>query len=250
MGKPTGGRNRRRTTKKKQVEGQLRDLTKNTDWKLDWYQPQDRQQDIVEAMNSKDLIIVNAPSGCGKSSTILYKALMDYKVGHYRKILLMKTPSESSDDLLGFLSGSKTEKLEPHMESMKKLFQQFMSNNKLENDIANSNIVLDIPNYILGSTFDNTLIILEEAQTMSPNTLKLCMERAGINSKVVVAGDSMQRYSAKKRPDGFKDLIERVTYDNYGARFSKYPNVGYIEMDSTHNMRSELSKFITDIYAD
>lgn len=243
-----GGRNRRRSLKKKQAEGQLRDLSKNTDWKLDWYSPEGRQQDIVDAMNEKDLIVVNAPSGCGKSSTVIYKALSDYKGGHYRKVLLIKTPAEAGEDKIGYLSGDKKDKLSSHMESMKKLFQQFMSNNKLENDISNGNIVLDVPNYLLGSTIDNALIIIEEAQTMSPNTLKLCMERAGVDSKVVVVGDSRQRYAAKKREDGLADLLERVTHLNHGCRFSSYNNVGYIEMDSSHNMRSELSKFVTDIY--
>lgn len=245
----SSGAKRKNTQRVKDFNGEQRFSRHETDWKFDWYQPEGRQQDIIDAMDENELVIVNAPSGCGKSSTIIYKALQDYRAHTYRKILLIKTPSEAGDDQIGYLSGDKNTKLSAHMDSMKKLFQQFMSNNKLENDISNGNIVLDIPNYILGSTFDDTLIILEEAQTMSPETIKLCAERAGRNSKVVIAGDSKQRYSAKKREDGLKDLIGKVTHENHGYRFSNYSNVGYIEMDSTHNMRSDLSKFITDIYA-
>ena len=249
MGKPSGGRNRKRTQKRKEAEGQLRDLSKNTGWDLSWYCPEGRQQDIVEAIDDKELVIVNAPSGCGKSSTVIYKALCDYKEGVYRKVMLIKNPTEAGDDKIGFLSGDKKDKLTAHIESMKKLFLQFMPANKLENDMSNFNIVIDVPNYLLGSTIDDTLIIIEEAQTMSPQTLKLCMERAGVGSKVVVVGDSRQRYSVSHRKDGLADLVHRVTYEDRGVRFSKYRDtVGYIEMDSSHNMRSDLSKFITDIY--
>lgn len=247
MSKRSGSK-RQRTQSVKDRNGEERFSKHNTDWKLDWYEPHGRQIDIIDSIDGNDLTIVNAPSGCGKSSTVIYKALQDYRQNIFRKVMLIKTPVEAGEDQIGFLTGDKTQKLDAHMSSMKKLFQQFMSNNKLENDISNNNIILEIPNYLLGSTIDDTLILIEEAQTISPTTLKLCMERAGKNTKVVVVGDSKQRYSAKKRDDGFKDLIDKVTYDNHGCRFSNYDNVGYVEMDSSHNMRSDLSRFITEIY--
>ena len=83
---------------------------------------------------------------------------------------------------------------------------------------------------------------------MSPNTVKLISERAGQGSIVIVVGDSRQRYSVKKRDDGLNDLILKVTSEEAGTRVSKYGNVGYIKMTSDNNMRSSLSKFITEIY--
>jgi predicted ribonuclease YlaK len=217
-------------------------------YKLDWFTPEGSQHLITEAMDACELIVVDAPSGTGKSTTVLWKALNDYKQRKYQKVLLIKNPTEAGNDQIGFLSGDKTSKLEAHMESMKSIFLQFMSSGKLENDIKNENIVLDIPNYLLGRTFDDTLILLEEAQTMSPETVKLCAERAGQGSKVVVVGDSKQRYSVKGRKDGLRDLIEKVTQEHAGYLIPKYANVGYIRMESDNNMRSSLSKFITEIY--
>ena len=217
-------------------------------YKLDWFTPEGSQHLITEAMDDCELIVVDAPSGTGKSTTVLWKALNDYKQRKYQKVLLIKNPTEAGNDQIGFLSGDKSSKLEAHMESMKSIFLQFMSSGKLENDIKNENIVLDIPNYLLGRTFDDTLILLEEAQTMSPETVKLCAERAGQGSKVVVVGDSKQRYSVKGRKDGLRDLIEKVTQEHAGYLIPKYANVGYIRMESDNNMRSSLSKFITEIY--
>ncbi len=220
----------------------------DSQFKLDWFTPEGDQHLIVEAMDDCELTLVDAPSGCGKSTTVLWKALSDYKQRKYQKIMLIKTPTEAGEDQIGYLSGDKSSKLEAHMQSMKGIFLQFMSAGKLENEIKNENIVLDIPNYLLGSTFDSTLIILEESQTMSPNTIKLCAERAGQNSKVVVVGDSKQRYSVKGRPDGLRDLIGKVTQEHAGYLIPKYKNVGYIRMETSNNMRSSLSKFITEVY--
>jgi predicted ribonuclease YlaK len=86
---------------------------------------------------------------------------------------------------------------------------------------------------------------------MSPNTIKLMIERAGVNTKVVVMGDSKQRYAVKKFEDGFADLIRRTTFETHGRVLPNIDSpVGYVELDSSNNHRSSLSKYITELYDD
>jgi phosphate starvation-inducible protein PhoH len=221
----------------------------DTHWKLDWFQPSDDQCLIVDSISTNDLTLVEAPSGCGKSTTVLWKALSDYRSGVFEKVYLIKNPTEAGDDQLGFLSGDKKNKLESHMDAMKTIFHQFMTKEKLENDISSGNIVLDIPNYMLGCTIDHSIIIIEEGQTCSPATIKLVSERAGVGSKVVIVGDPKQSYSIKRRPNGLRDLVLRTTEEVHGYLVSRYPNtVGYVRLESNNNMRSDLSRFVTEIY--
>lgn len=221
---------------------------KREEYNLSWFKPVLAQPLIVQSMEERDLSLVDSPSGCGKSSTIVWKALQELQAGYYESIILIKNPTEAGDDMIGALPGEAESKLELHFTSMKGIFTDFMSPGKLESDIKNKKIILSIPNFVLGATFYNSLIIIEEAQTMSPNTIKLLTERCGEGSRVVIAGDSKQRYSVKKREDGFRDLINRVTGDYQGHRESKFDNVGYIRMETNNNMRSSLSRFITEIY--
>jgi len=222
--------------------------TKFESLNLNWFNPINEQADIVESMNNNDLTIVDSPSGTGKSTTVLWKALKDYGAKRFNKIVLVKNPTEAGDDQIGFLTGDADNKISYHIEVMKGIFQQFMSKQKLENDLKAGNIVITIPNFLLGTTIEDAVIILEEAQTMSPNTVKLISERAGEGSIVVVVGDSNQRYSVRKREDGLKDLISRVTTRTPEGLVSAYPSVGYVKMSSDNNMRSALSRFITEIY--
>lgn len=217
-------------------------------YNLSWFKPVGSQPLIVQSMEDRDLTIIDSPSGTGKTSTVLWKALSELENKYYSHIILIKTPTEVGTDQIGFLPNSADDKISVHMEAMKSIFLDFMSLGKLETDIKNGKIVLTIPNFVLGKTFYNSLIILEEAQTMNPETIKLLSERCGEGSRVVIVGDSKQRYSVKKREDGFRDLINRVTGEYQGFRESKYDNVGYIRMESNNNMRSSLSKFITEIY--
>jgi predicted ribonuclease YlaK len=244
-----GANNTPRTRKAKQESGEVRSLNpKFSSFELSWFNPVGDQQKIIDSMDVNDLTIVDSPSGTGKSSTVLWKALTDYKNRVFEKIYLIKNPTEAGDDQIGFLPSSAEDKISVHMEAMKSIFYQFVSKEKLENDIKTGNIVLTIPNFLLGTTIDHSVILLEEAQTMSPNTVKLICERAGQGSIVVLVGDSKQRYSVKKREDGLNDIINRVTKEHEGVREPKYDSVGYIKMTSDNNMRSSLSKFITEIY--
>lgn len=110
-------------------------------------------------------------------------------------------------------------------------------------------IRLTIPNFLLGATFDNCIVCLDETQLMSPMTVKLLTERCGKNTKYIILGDDLQRYAVKKRGDDFNDFIERTTVEHQGVRFSKHePMIGYVRMSRHDNMRSDGSAFINKLY--
>lgn len=227
----------------------LKDKSSANDWTLDWFHPKGLQLDCVDSFNKNLFTIIDAPSGCGKTSIALWLCLNQLKNRNYDQLVFIKNPTESGDDPIGFLSGDEQNKLEAHMDTTKRIFHGFMSKNKLENDTANDKIRLTIPNFLLGTTFDNCLVIMDEVQTMSPQTVKLLLERCGKYSKYIILGDSNQRYSVKKRADGFNDLVEKCTGDHQGIRFSKYePKVGYVKMTREDNQRSDGSKFINKLY--
>ena len=222
----------------------------NDDYRLDEFSPTPAQQEIVHSMVWNDLTIINGRAGTGKTTTALWKALQMLKSGDVRKLLFLKNPTEVGDDQIGFLSGDKNDKLTAHYESTKRIFQQFMSANKLETDILNGKIELNIPNYALGATWDNTIILIDESQLMSPDTIKLLLERTGINSRVVVIGDVRQTYAIKRRKNGLEDLLDKVApYDvDEEERIPITDFIGYVELSSDENQRSRLSQFITEIY--
>ena len=47
----------------------------NEKYNLAWFKPVGRQQDIVDAIDQYDWVGVQAPSGCGKTTTVVWKAL-------------------------------------------------------------------------------------------------------------------------------------------------------------------------------
>ena len=220
----------------------------NEKYSLDWFKPQGRQQDIVDAIDQYDWVGVQAPSGCGKTTTVVWKALSLLGKG-YRKIVFVKNPTEAGDDQIGFLTGNETSKLEPHFDSMRGVFLDFMNKGKLESDEKNGNIQFKIPNFLLGATISDAVVILDECQTYSPNTLKLLMERVDDSCKLIILGDKHQKYSVKKRDDGFTDLLNRVTHTDEKGRYSTEPLFKYVEMTTNENRRGAISKRVTELYS-
>jgi phosphate starvation-inducible protein PhoH len=222
----------------------------SNDWKLDWFTPEGGQNALVESMQDNVLTAGNGPSGTGKTSTVLWQALHWLKSGIFQKIVFIKNPTEAGDDQIGYLKGEQQDKLKAHFHETRRIFQSFISKGKLECDESSGKIEFAIPNFLLGATIDNAVIIIDECQTMSPGTMKLLMERVGMNSIVVILGDSRQAYSVKKREDGFADFIKKITkVEEDGSRVSSEPLMGYVELKTDDNKRSALSKRITELYA-
>lgn len=229
-------------------------INDNLKYNLSWFQPRGKQVDICEAIDELDWILIQGKSGVGKTTTVIWKSLGLLGKQGYRKIIFFKNPTEAGDDQIGFLTGDANEKLKAHFNNMREIFLDFMEVGKLESDEKKRNIEFRIPNFELGGTYDNAIVIIDEAQTMSPNTLKMIMERVTDSSKLIVLGDKGQIYSVKKRTDGFTDFVKRVTdvvEDKEGVRrISKEPLLHYIELPSSENNRGDISRRVTEIYSD
>ncbi|AUR93344.1 PhoH-like protein [Vibrio phage 1.187.O._10N.286.49.F1] len=224
-------------------------LADSQDYNLVWFKPTPTQKDIIMSMCCNDLTAVQGSSGTGKSTTVIWQALQDLKRGMYKKVLFIKTPSEQGDDQIGYLTGDADQKLEAHFFSMRSIFHTFMSKEKLRMEEKHERISFSIPNFVQGMTFDNCLIIIDEMQSISVDTTKLLLERTGEGSRVVCLGDKNQRYSAKRRSDGFSHFVDMITEVNGdGVRETIEPTMGYVEMTAKDNMRSDLSRRIVELY--
>lgn len=214
-----------------------------------WFIPTEPQLKIIQSMKDNPLTLVDASSGVGKSTTVIYHALRELMAGNYRQIIFIKTPNESSDDPIGFLPNSANDKISVHMEATRSVFRDFMSKAKLELEEKREKIVLTIPNFIQGKTLNDAFVIIDESQSISPKILKLLLERCGENSTYAVLGDKFQCYSNRKRENGLSYLIKKVTeIDEDGYRISKEPLIGYVELTAKDNMRSDLSRRVVEIF--
>ena len=114
----------------------------------------------------------------------------------YRRLLIMRPVIPMGDDL-GYLPGTKEEKLRPWMQpiydSLEFLLRDGSDPARLLDDlVAKGMIEMGAMTYIRGRSIPNQFIICDEAQNLSPNMIKTLITRVGQGSKIILTGDPEQ----------------------------------------------------------
>ena len=113
---------------------------------------------------------------------------------------------------MGFLPGGKDEKVDPYMKSYKSNIEKIIGHEETK-ILFDKNIIKFEPlAYMRGDTFDDSLMILDEAQNATFKQLMLFVTRMGRDSKVIVTGDVSQHDIAASRVSlpNFIELIGNV----------------------------------------
>lgn len=172
------------------------------------------QKMAFELLMDKDIPFVTITGGAGSGKTIMATAVALEKVieqGEYSKIVFVRPTIAAGNDI-GFLPGTEDEKLRPWMGSFYDAIENLMSvkssskdnhgkqlrhSDKPEFSVENfietykrrGIIETKTFTYMRGRTLSNALVIVDEAQELTPHLAKLMLTRAGFGSKFVFIGD-------------------------------------------------------------
>jgi len=169
-----------------------------------------------------NLVTLSGPAGTGK--TLLAIAAAIQQADQFDQILIAKPIVALSEKDIGFLPGDALEKVKPYMQSIYDNinFLKSMCKNgvktKLEKVLAEK-IVVEPLAYIRGRTYANTILIVDEAQNLSPLEVKTIVTRMGEKSKVIFTGDIYQiddKYLDSTN-NGLTYLIEKAKNYEYAA---------------------------------
>lgn len=206
------------------------------------------QQNHSDAINNNTLTFVAGSAGTGKTFTTLHNYCNRYLSDHRLKIIVIRTPAEAGMDKIGFLPDGVNAKLEPHFASTRAILEDLLGKGKVEADLGHR-IKFEIPNFMLGATLDNALVLIDEAQMISPIIMKLLLERIGDNSKVVVSGSASQIYDdlKKNERDGMRDAMHKFFNKDDSSKFN---DVALVRYTVTDVMRSEIVKTVLRAYGE
>lgn len=169
----------------------------------------EKQNELYKGIRNNTLTICQGPAGTAKTFVACYSAiglLADKKI---EKIILTK-PIQESGENLGFLPGTIEEKTDPYMQSYFSTFQKIVGKQTFEFMRSIGEIVVEPIAYMRGTTYDDSIMLLDEAQNCNMHQLMLWSTRLGKNSKAVMMGDISQ-YDIKKKDSKFLDFISLVT---------------------------------------
>lgn len=149
------------------------------------------------------LTIIKGPAGTGKTLFALDSALNSLEKGDHKKILYLRGNTKLDEDI-GFLPGTEEEKLEwilrPVRDNLETIFESKNSGGNLKTEsieskiekIMESKIEVTAVAHMRGRSISNAVMIIDEAQNLTPNQVKTLLSRAGEGTKVILMGDPYQ----------------------------------------------------------
>ncbi|MDE2039420.1 MAG: PhoH family protein [Elusimicrobia bacterium] len=180
------------------------------------------QKLALELLLNKDIQLVTmvGVAGSGKTLMALATALhQTLEEKHYRRILVGRPVVAVGHDL-GFLPGTKEEKLTNWMGAIYDNLSYLLERPKgsLETSdmdiqmlIEEGTIEIEAVTYLRGRSLPNLLIIIDDAQNLTPHEIKTIISRAGMGAKIVLTGDPYQidNYYLDASSNGLTYLVER-----------------------------------------
>jgi predicted ribonuclease YlaK len=161
------------------------------------------QQKTFDAYNQGHNLMLHGSPGTGKTFCALYLTLKDVlEKNSYEKIILIRSVVPSRD--IGFLPGSMKEKIAVYEEPYREICDSLFGRGDGYDILKMKKIIhFTSTSFLRGVTFNNSLVIVDEAQNLEQHEINTVMTRIGDNSKMIICGDFKQT-----------DLVRR--YDKQG----------------------------------
>ncbi|HZL85411.1 MAG TPA: PhoH family protein [Candidatus Krumholzibacteria bacterium] len=158
-----------------------------------------QQKFALELLLAERLQLVTLVGGAGTGKTLLALAAGLQKVMEeraYGKVFVSRPIMPLGRDI-GYLPGSKDEKLEswmqPIYDNLKLLTGSFYDDESKLSYLFDTKVLeLEAVTYIRGRSLPRQFIIIDEAQNLTPHEIKTIISRAGQQTKVILTGDPFQ----------------------------------------------------------
>lgn len=175
--------------------------------------------------DSIKLVTLEGPAGTGKTLIALAAALEQQS--QFDKIFVSRPLVPLNNKDIGYLPGNEKEKINPYMmplwDNLDFIKSNFSAKSKMNaklDDIVKSEKIMITPlAFIRGRSFVNKLLIIDEAQNLTPLEVKTIITRAGENTKIILTGDRKQIDTPylDEFSNGLSHLIDRFRGDKLYA---------------------------------
>jgi len=207
------------------------------------------QRFALDLLMNKDIQLVSlvGVAGSGKTLLALAAALQQTLEEKFYRRILVGRPVVAVGHDIGFLPGTKEEKLTNWMGAIYDNLSYLLERPKgslettdmdIQMLIEEGALEIEAVTYLRGRSLPNLLIIIDDAQNLTPHEIKTIISRAGKGAKIVLTGDPYQidNYYLDASSNGLTNLVER---------FKRQPIFGHVTF--TKSERSPLAALASDL---
>lgn len=196
------------------------------------------QKDYIKSIQDNEVTICCGFAGTGKTLIAIGMAMsLFHEQEAFDKIIVVRPAIEACNEKLGYLPGDINDKMRPLIQPVVDSLRFFIKDQGYLSTLLPSSSTQSIIEvctlaYMRGRTFNNCIVVFDEAQNSTPEQMKLFLTRIGQNCKVIVEGDVTQS-------DISKDVKENGLYDAV-SRLKGVEGIGIVALEKTDIVRSPI----------
>lgn len=164
------------------------------------------QGEYLEAIRYNDIVFGVGSAGTGKTFIAASYAASELFHKRIGKIILTR-PNVETGRGLGFLPGTLEEKYAPYLLPFDSIFTKALGKGFYEYALKNKDIEPTPLGFLRGTTFENCIVLVDEAQNCTKEELKMLLSRIGKNCKMLISGDHEQ---SDIENSGLEDAMDRL----------------------------------------
>jgi phosphate starvation-inducible PhoH-like protein len=193
------------------------------------------QETYLQAIHENDIIFGIGSAGTGKTYIAATYAAGELFHRRIRKIILTR-PNIETGRGLGFLPGTLEEKYAPYLEPFNEIFTRSLGRGFYEYALSKKDIEAKPLGFMRGTTFDDCIVLLDEAQNATRDEMKMILSRVGKNCKIIVSGDQDQ------------SDIDNSGLEDAAKRLERIDGIEVVRFMDSDIVRSKLCKEIIMAY--
>lgn len=185
--------------------------------------------------DSIDLVSLAGAAGTGKTFIVMAAALsLVFDERAYERVVITRETTPMGEEI-GFLPGTEEEKMNPWMGAFQDNLDELL---RVQDDNVStaarqflaSRVQMRSMSFMRGRTFTDTLLIVDEAQNLTPRQVKSLATRAGRNTKLIFMGNVGQIDTPYLTPQtcGLAYLVERFLF---------WPHAGHVTLKTVERSR-------------
>lgn len=168
------------------------------------------QQKFFDLFKKNKMLILHGVAGSGKTFISIYKAIEEVlsKNSKYKKVVIIRSCVQSRD--MGFLPGDEKDKMDRYALPYKQITATLFENKDAWMLLEDAGVVEFVStSFLRGTSYNNSIIILDEKQNCNFEELSTIITRVGENSKIIFCGDYRQTDLRKSNDQsGLKKFLE------------------------------------------
>jgi phosphate starvation-inducible PhoH-like protein len=197
---------------------------------------------------TRRLIVCNAMAGVGKTYTACKVAAKMLENNQIKAIVITRPISTVAGEQLGFIPGNIDDKMSPFSRPIIEALSEILTPQKVKSLLTIGKIKIQPIGHIRGLTFKDTILICDEMQNADQNQMESILTRVGINTKVVVIGDSRQQDTVHSIKDGLSDLVSRIDRFHPTDESKKTHEIAICKFTIEDVRRDPFTKHILELY--